>query len=206
MSNGIPENALAEFFAEADEIIQRVTSILSQAESKGLTDDSVDSLYRDIHTLKGSAQLFGFKNIGMISHALEASLEPVRKKKIKITPPLLDHLFKCLDFIDKVIKSPEKDLNDDGATKLQIQKLITQLIAISTEMFNGNQLILNDEQIPQEANAKLNFKLNSDSNSSEIQKSDTTITKPTSPTAIVNPIKKEGERFFICIPVTSYKT
>ncbi len=164
MSNAIPENALAEFYAEADEIIQRVTSLLSHAESKGLTDDSVDSLYRDIHTLKGSAQLFGFKNIGLISHALEASLEPVRKKKILISPSLLDHLFKCLDLIDKLIKTPDKDLGDDQATKLLIQKLITELIVISTGMFNGNHQLNNNDQIPKEDFKKLKLKIDSTSN------------------------------------------
>ena len=75
------EGPLGEFFSECDEILQRISTLLTKLESQELSSDAIDSLYRDVHTLKGSSQLFGFQNIGLIAHAIEASLEPVRKKR-----------------------------------------------------------------------------------------------------------------------------
>lgn len=162
MNQSIPENALAEFFAEADEIIQRVNSQLSQVQNSSISDDAIDSVYRDIHTLKGSSQLFGFKNIGMIAHALEASLEPVRKKKISLTPKLLDIIFKSLDFIDRLVKNPDLDLKEDAKTKNEIQTLVPKLVTISTDIFAANLNLINFGPEINEKNDTLHKHLNSE--------------------------------------------
>ncbi len=93
MSYNIPENAMADFFSEAEEILGRVNSNLAKFEAKQGTDDLIDSLYRDIHTLKGSAQLFGFAGIGLIGHALEACLEPVRSKRVALSDDLINQSY-----------------------------------------------------------------------------------------------------------------
>ena len=48
------EGALGEFFSECDEILQPITSVLTKLETQDLSQEVVDSLYRDVHTLKGS--------------------------------------------------------------------------------------------------------------------------------------------------------
>ena len=55
------EGPLGEFFSECDEILQRISTLLTKLESQELSSDAIDSLYRDVHTLKGSSQLFGFQ-------------------------------------------------------------------------------------------------------------------------------------------------
>jgi two-component system chemotaxis sensor kinase CheA len=155
MFNAIPENALSEFFAEADEITERVNTSLARVENEGITSETIDSVYRDIHTLKGSAQLFGFKNIGMVAHALEACLEPVRKKKAEFTPELLDQAFKGLDLIDRILKDPDKDLDDDPVIRMEVQTLIPQLISIATSLFEGNHKVRNDGVLVGELNQQM---------------------------------------------------
>jgi two-component system chemotaxis sensor kinase CheA len=164
MFNAIPENALSEFFAEADEIIERVNNHLARVEHEGLNAETIDSVYRDIHTLKGSAQLFGFKNIGMVAHALEACLEPVRKKKTDLTNELLDQAFKCLDLIDRLLKDPDKDLDDDPGIRMEVQTLIPQLISIATSLFGGNHKVVNEGVVIAEGNERLQLSLNENQN------------------------------------------
>lgn len=53
--NSVPESVMGEFLAECDEILQRVSSALPQLEKENYAPDVIDSIYRDIHTLKGSA-------------------------------------------------------------------------------------------------------------------------------------------------------
>jgi two-component system chemotaxis sensor kinase CheA len=159
MFNSIPENALSEFFAEADEITERVNTQLARVENEGISSETIDSVYRDIHTLKGSAQLFGFKNIGMVAHALEACLEPVRKKKTELTPELLDQAFKSLDLIDRILKDPDKDLDDDPVIRMEVQTLIPQLISIATSLFGGNHKVINEGVRIAEHNEELRDKL-----------------------------------------------
>lgn len=147
MSKMAQESALQEFFAEGEEILQRVTEILTRAEERGLSQNEIDSLYRDVHTLKGSAQLFGFTSIGIIAHAMEASLEPVRQNKIKLDRTFVDIIFACLDRIGRIFENPSLDLEKDPALQKEINLLIAKLVDMATSKFEG-AIILKRDTIP----------------------------------------------------------
>lgn len=147
MSFSIPENALSEFISEAEEILARVNNYLAKLESKNHSDDLIDSLYRDIHTLKGSAQLFGFNGIGVIGHALEACLEPVRSKKCSLSDDLINQCYLSLDLIDKIIKKPDLDLKKNPEIWSQIESFISELVNIATKTFQSASLNQRDPNI-----------------------------------------------------------
>lgn len=138
MSNSNQQSAMAEFFSECEEILQRVNSILTDLEKGADVAHHIDSLYRDIHTLKGSSQLFGFKRIGLITHAIEASLEPVRSKKYLLSPELIDLIFKGLDLVDKIVKNPDLDLKNSSELIEKTDKLIPELVQASLNSIQGD--------------------------------------------------------------------
>jgi two-component system chemotaxis sensor kinase CheA len=131
------EGAMGEFFAECEEILQRVTSVLTKLESQKISSDVIDSLYRDVHTLKGSSQLFGFHRIGIISHAIEASLEPVRRKKVQLDRNFVDQVFKSLDLISRILKNPKLDLENDPALHEELLLILPKLIETSNKRFSA---------------------------------------------------------------------
>lgn len=102
--------AMAEFFSECDEILGRFSAKLSETESIGRVDsDTTGSLYRDMHTLKGTAQLFGFKLFSQVAHAIEASLEPIRTHHLQIPARLMDALFDAVGLLDRILKDSVKE-------------------------------------------------------------------------------------------------
>jgi two-component system chemotaxis sensor kinase CheA len=131
------EGAMGEFFAECEEILQRVTSVLTKLESQKISSDVIDSLYRDVHTLKGSSQLFGFHRIGIISHAIEASLEPVRRKKVQLDRNFVDQVFKSLDLISRILKNPKLDLENDPLLHEELLLILPKLIETSNKRFSA---------------------------------------------------------------------
>ena len=131
------EGAMGEFFAECDEILQRITSILTKLESQKFSPDVIDSLYRDVHTLKGSSQLFGFNRIGIIAHAIEASLEPVRRKKVQLDRNFVDQVFKSLDLISRILKNPKLDLENDPLLQEELLLILPKLIETSNKRFGA---------------------------------------------------------------------
>lgn len=143
------DGPLSEFFSECDEILQRISLVLAKLESQELSSDAIDSLYRDVHTLKGSSQLFGFQNIGLIAHAIEASLEPVRKKKAKLDRGFVDQVFKSLDLIDSILKSPQRDLENDPTLKQELLEVVPRLISLSNKRF-GTEFELTHSMVPSE--------------------------------------------------------
>ncbi len=149
MSKFESDGPLGEFFSECEEILQRISTLLSKLESQELSSEAIDSLYRDVHTLKGSSQLFGFQSIGLIAHAIEASLEPVRKKKTKLDRSFVDQVFKSLDLIDNILKNPKRDLENDPSLKVEMLDVVPKLISVSNRRF-GTEFELTHGMVPTE--------------------------------------------------------
>lgn len=99
------DEVMAEFFAECDEILERFSSNLTQLEAGNASSERLDELYRDMHTLKGSAQLFGLTQLGWLGHAVEACLDPVRKFQCSPSPALLDALFASINGAEEIIQN-----------------------------------------------------------------------------------------------------
>jgi two-component system chemotaxis sensor kinase CheA len=76
------DDKLLEIFrAESDERVERMSTVLLSAEAGGGgTADDIDSLFRDVHSIKGSAGMFGFDEIGVLAGSMEVSLADARQK------------------------------------------------------------------------------------------------------------------------------
>jgi two-component system chemotaxis sensor kinase CheA len=135
--------ALAEFFSECEEIIQRVARNLQELEKNGYSEALIDALYRDVHTFKGSAQLFGFEKLGKLAHAMEASFGPARKLKTTVGPGLMDASFKCLDLIDRAVKALQSRQSErDFAPEMEVA--LPRLAEAAVQQFADDFRPLND--------------------------------------------------------------
>ena len=56
-----------------------------------------------MHSLKGSAFLFSYNNLGQVAHAMESSLERVRNGTHAHSPELLNGLFKSLTLMEGLV-------------------------------------------------------------------------------------------------------
>ncbi len=128
------KEALSEFWTECDEIIERVSAQLASFERGEFSQELIDSMYRDVHTMKGTAQLFGFSEISKILHLIETSLEPVRDGRKKISPTMIELLYKGIKVIEgllaKLQLSGEKSSQDMSESGLHI---ISEEIHIPSE-------------------------------------------------------------------------
>ncbi|MEK7690114.1 MAG: Hpt domain-containing protein, partial [Bdellovibrionota bacterium] len=138
------DNTFNEFYAECDEIQQRVTGYLSTIESTGSSVAVIDPLYRDIHTLKGTSQLFGLSTVGVVAHAMEASLEPVRSKKCTLPPSFVDRLLKCLDLIARILEHHRSTGVLGGATEDEIHAEVGKLIDEVNTLFGTGLKLTRD--------------------------------------------------------------
>ncbi|MGZ3775688.1 MAG: chemotaxis protein CheW [Pseudobdellovibrionaceae bacterium] len=100
----VSDETLAEFIAENQEICSRLANSFVQAEKEPQNRELIDSIYRDMHTVKGSSQLFGFKVLGDFTHAFENSLDAVRSGQLPITKSIVDRYLSSLSEIEKMIE------------------------------------------------------------------------------------------------------
>jgi two-component system chemotaxis sensor kinase CheA len=86
-----------EFIAEAEDLLQESQNLILEIQdsvSTGINPDTINALFRAMHTLKGVSGLFGLQGISKLSHALEALMDDVRLGMVDVTDAIVSFLFK----------------------------------------------------------------------------------------------------------------
>ncbi len=138
---------LHEFVTECDEILQRVFSNLAQIEKGDCRADVFNAVYRDMHTMKGSALLLGYKDIGRVAHVMESSLDPVRRVLRQPCAVMMDAIYRCLDLIDGLVRDLTSGMQVDRKKDITIN--LSNLIESTLLMFkSGFPLVLESAVLP----------------------------------------------------------
>ncbi|MFP5457362.1 MAG: chemotaxis protein CheW [Bacteriovoracia bacterium] len=99
-----------EFRSEVAEGLDRISTALMKLEAGIKEEGLVDSLYRDIHSIKGAVQLFGFSAASALAHAMESSLEGVRSGTVsELDKSHVSTLLLCIDLFPQCIQSVQTE-------------------------------------------------------------------------------------------------
>ncbi len=140
----LPQEALDEYLSEGEEILQRVMLNITLVEKLEHGSETLVNIYRDMHTLKGSSMLFGFNNVGEVSHVLEACLDPVRKTGEIPGQDFMNQIYKCLDLIEKFIESIRADGKETETLSDEKIDTLSLMIEVSTAEFGKNFKVGNE--------------------------------------------------------------
>jgi two-component system, chemotaxis family, sensor kinase CheA len=108
---------LATFTEELNEQCQSMTTDLLKLEKNKEVPNTIVSIFRSAHNIKGAARSIGVTDVGEIAHHIESLFTNIQNKSIQITPHLIDLCLQAVDtmrmslqaFIDK--KPLSFDLN-----------------------------------------------------------------------------------------------
>ncbi len=104
-----------EFVAEAEELIeesQRLILEIQETISTGLDPDTINALFRSLHTLKGVSGLFGLQGITGLSHSLETIMDDARLGKVEIDAAFVKFLFTNLDILRELVEKVSRGEED----------------------------------------------------------------------------------------------
>ncbi len=111
-TNG-PGKAIKDFLAESEEIINHLSlelMTLGDCAEKGECDpDTVNSIFRSAHSLKGLAGMFGFSEISDLAHNLENLLDLLRLGKIPLTQSTVNVLFDSIELLGTLVRAAGTD-------------------------------------------------------------------------------------------------
>jgi two-component system, chemotaxis family, sensor kinase CheA len=94
-----------DFVTESREHLASVESDLLSLENPGDgSADTVNRVFRAVHSVKGVAGFLGFDNINKLSHALESVLDLVRKDRLEMSAELVDVLLAAIDALRNLIE------------------------------------------------------------------------------------------------------
>ena len=114
---------LQTFKDEAEELFEAIDSNLLILEKEPTNTVVINSIFRPIHTLKGSAGMMSLDRTNKLAHAMEDVLDKVRNGKLQCNPHLINLFFEVADCLKALSHAEITGENPPG----NHQKLILQL-------------------------------------------------------------------------------
>jgi len=123
---------IGEFIAESREHLESLEPKLLQLEENPEDPELLNAIFRTFHTIKGSSSFLGLVQITELSHKLENILDKLRKGKFRVTPEIIDLLFKGMDilklFIEDVASGEEEKIKKvTGSSLKRVEDFILKI-------------------------------------------------------------------------------
>lgn len=93
----------AAFFEESFEGADVMEQGLLQLDGASDNAETINSIFRAAHSIKGGAATFGFAEVAGFAHHLETLLDRVRSGKREVDPPLTDLLLRATDVVRELL-------------------------------------------------------------------------------------------------------
>ncbi len=136
--------AIDDFLAEAEELLEKLNQDLAVlgdgAETGQASPDLVNGIFRDAHSIKGLAGMFGFADVADLSHHLENLLDHLRLGKVALDHNLVDCLFDTLEGVSGLVSGKA----DNPDYTIDISPYVTRIEHLLTgqpvEQFSAAEL------------------------------------------------------------------
>jgi two-component system, chemotaxis family, sensor kinase CheA len=121
------EEFISYFRDEAEELLQQIDADLLKLEEFVQTGEHdpeiVNSLFRALHTVKGSAGMLGFTDVQGLAHKLENLCDLLRKDRMPLSESVLEILFSGRDLLTELVEAAIGDQPSPTGVAEYIEKL-----------------------------------------------------------------------------------
>ena len=101
------QEIIKEFLIESYENLARLDQEMVELEKRPKDSELLASIFRTIHTIKGTCGFLGFSTLENITHVAENILNQLRSGDRQLTPELVSLILETVDAIKKVLKIVE---------------------------------------------------------------------------------------------------
>jgi two-component system chemotaxis sensor kinase CheA len=91
------------FFDECSEALQQIETGLTDMREGHGSDDTINAVFRSVHSVKGGAGIFGFDSLVGFAHVFETVLDAMRAGKLQASPDIVDVLLPANDVLTDLI-------------------------------------------------------------------------------------------------------
>lgn len=118
-----PEEIQQIFFLECEESLEAAETGLAACQAGTQDSDTVNAVFRGVHSIKGGAGAFGFTALQAYTHTFETLLSDVREGLVALEPELIDLLLRALDTLADHVTSAREggDAPDDAALLAELE-------------------------------------------------------------------------------------
>jgi two-component system chemotaxis sensor kinase CheA len=101
------DELIKDFLADTAEALTLLDSELVHLEATRGDPVTLASIFRKLHTIKGTCGFLGFPRLGRLAHAGETVLVGLREGTLKTTPGVIDAILRCVDAIKDLVATIE---------------------------------------------------------------------------------------------------
>src|SRR5215472_8889001 len=92
------------FFDECSELLQQIEAGLTDIREGQSTDDTINAVFRGVHSVKGGAGMFGFDALVEFAHVFETVLDCIRRGSLAAEPDVVDVLLVASDLLSDLVQ------------------------------------------------------------------------------------------------------
>ena len=122
------DKARQTFIIEAQELLAAMEASLLAVEGQADQTEAVHAMFRAVHTIKGSAGLFGLDAVVRFSHMVESVLDRVRSHQLALSPALIGLALECHDHLSAMISALQDGDAESEASRTEGDTLAGRLL------------------------------------------------------------------------------
>ena len=99
----------ASFFVECEELLEAMQDGLQQIEDGGSDAETINVVFRAVHSIKGGAGAFGLETLVRFAHRYETVMDVVRTGVLDVDGDILKLFFRCADHLSDLVRCCRDD-------------------------------------------------------------------------------------------------
>lgn len=167
------EDMLDTYLFENGQLLENLQEIvLEQKDEDYFDEDSINEIFRTMHTIKGSSAIMMYDDITAIAHKLEDVFYFLRESRPKNVPhvELVEHVLEVSDFItgelDKIQNGEEAD-GDASSIIAELDKFLETIKGGPASKIKKKEVTIKDNAPKEDVSNKMQFYIPPVSSSSE---------------------------------------
>jgi two-component system chemotaxis sensor kinase CheA len=121
------------FFQECEEQLSELESGLQRIEDGDHDSETVNAVFRAVHSIKGGAAAFGFDDLVEFVHVFETTLDLLRSKTLLPTPAVTKTLLRASDVLSDLVRAVREGNSAEGPDSDAIKAELHALSSIASD-------------------------------------------------------------------------
>ena len=118
------------FFVESFEALDSMERALLRLAPGAADSETVNTIFRVAHSIKGGAGMFGFNEIASFTHTLETLLDELRSGRLEVTAQMCEGLLQSVDQIRLMMTATQKQQPLDTSVSRVLQETFKQIVSV----------------------------------------------------------------------------
>ena len=117
------------FFEESFEALDSMEAALLKLDIGAPDAESINTIFRVAHSIKGGAGMFGFADVASFTHTLETLLDELRSGRMRVTRPISDSLLRSVDVLREMMRAVHRKEPIDSQRVADLQLDLEIIVA-----------------------------------------------------------------------------